>query len=63
MLPRVFLIFSPELSLYCLNSNPVPRKIGQVVCEIKNIVLFPEIFLFSESKITGLSLFEQSSFS
>lgn len=62
MLPRVFLIFSPELSLYCLNSDPVPRKIGQVVCKIKSVMLFPDIFLFSESKITGQSLFEQSSF-
>ena len=63
MLHRISLAFIPDLSLHCLNSDPVPRRIGQVVYRIIYVMPFSELFLCFEPKITGLSLSEQPSFS
>lgn len=59
MLQRISVLFIPEPALSCLNSDPVLGRIGQVADKIKCVMLFPEFFICSESKITGPRLFEQ----
>lgn len=45
MLQRLSPASIPELSLYCLNSYPVPGRTGQVAYSIKCVMLFPSVSL------------------